>query len=253
MDRVRMPLDLGWVTPASAGQVADFIVDGAVRHRSVVLANWNLHAVYMYLNDPLFRQLYNEADMLVIDGWPVLKLLNWRRAQKFPVETRIGSTDWLEEILLRDSAIRVVAVGGTPESSRRAHEVVSERCEHLQWVAIDGYEGIDRLCSGDYDEALGRADLILVGLGMPRQERWILENRARWSSAVVANVGGCLDYLSGEQRLAPRWMGGMGIEWLFRLAHDPRRLWRRYLLEPIHLACLLVSWQRQGAPGKTRA
>ena len=71
---------------------------------------------------------------------------------------------------------------------------------------------------------------------MPRQEAWIARNLAALPDCVILNVGAAFDYEAGVQRAAPRWMGRVGLEWLYRLAHDPRRLFRRYCVEPWSLA-----------------
>ena len=69
-------------------------------------------------------------------------------------------------------------------------------------------------------------------MGMPRQEHWIFENSADVGAGAICNVGGLMDYIAGETPTPPRWMGRFGLEWLFRLASNPKRLWRRYLIEP---------------------
>jgi N-acetylglucosaminyldiphosphoundecaprenol N-acetyl-beta-D-mannosaminyltransferase len=78
------------------------------------------------------------------------------------------------------------------------------------------------------DEAV--PDVLWVGLGVPKQEHWMHEHRMRLRVPVMVSVGAAFDMLSGRRRQAPHWMGENGLEWLFRLMQEPRRLWRRYLL-----------------------
>ena len=78
-------------------------------------------------------------------------------------------------------------------------------------------------------------DVIFVGMGMPRQELWISRNRSAIRRGVIFSVGAAFDYEAGVQAAAPRWMGRIGLEWLFRLASQPRRLAHRYLIEPWRL------------------
>jgi N-acetylglucosaminyldiphosphoundecaprenol N-acetyl-beta-D-mannosaminyltransferase len=73
-------------------------------------------------------------------------------------------------------------------------------------------------------------DILLVGFGMPLQEKWIAENRAGLDASVIMTVGAAFDYLAGEVRRAPRWATTRGLEWLGRLLVEPHRLWRRYLI-----------------------
>lgn len=74
-------------------------------------------------------------------------------------------------------------------------------------------------------------DVLWVGLGCPKQERWIFEHRHRLKVAVTVGVGAAFNFYTGRVAQAPRWMREHGLEWLFRLGHEPRRLWRRYLIQ----------------------
>ena len=84
-------------------------------------------------------------------------------------------------------------------------------------------------------------DVLLVGMGMPRQELWVLENQLLINPCVVFTVGGAFDYEAGVQHAAPRWLGHMGGEWLYRLVRNPRRMYRRYCVEPWSLLGAAVS------------
>jgi N-acetylglucosaminyldiphosphoundecaprenol N-acetyl-beta-D-mannosaminyltransferase len=72
------------------------------------------------------------------------------------------------------------------------------------------------------------ADVVWVSLGMPKQERWMVEHRSRLNTPVLIGIGAAFDYHAGVKRQAPLWMQRNGLEWLFRLTTEPRRLWRRY-------------------------
>lgn len=234
------------VSPATAREIADVIIDYAGAAKSLWLANHNLHSSYLWSADPDFRDVYREADMYVIDGWPVLMLTRLAsRGNGFRINSahRVGSSDWLEELIARRTPLSVVAIGGTPQSSRKAAAVMKGSSPWIQWRAFDGYsfEKQDELQGGGtLEDALQPGSIVLVGMGMPLQEKWIASNLPLLEGMVVANVGGCIDYIGGEQSLAPRWMGRLGLEWSYRLARDPRRLAYRYLVEPIKFAALLV-------------
>jgi N-acetylglucosaminyldiphosphoundecaprenol N-acetyl-beta-D-mannosaminyltransferase len=74
------------------------------------------------------------------------------------------------------------------------------------------------------------ADILIVGMGMPKQEKWILENFDQLQPRLILNAGSCFDFIAGTKKRCPSWMGKVGLEWLFRLVLEPRRLWRRYLI-----------------------
>jgi len=91
-------------------------------------------------------------------------------------------------------------------------------------------------------------DLVLVGLGAPKQELWIHESAAALAPAVLLGVGASIDFLAGNARRAPGWMSAAGLEWLYRLAREPGRLWRRYLVrDPRFLGILLAQLVRARA------
>lgn len=230
----------------AANDIVELISSRTSATSPLILANLNLHALYEFQVDEVFRAFCTNADLVLIDGWPILKLAEFATKTRLSSELRVGSTDWLIRLLEQRPAITVVAIGGTATSSRGAAEFAAANSPETTWHAFDGYD-MDRQ-SGDasvtLDQALNEADLVLVGLGMPRQELWITDNVHRIDRAVVANVGGCLDYLSGEQDLAPRWLGGLGLEWVYRLAKSPRRLAARYLIEPFKLLLLLSKGTR---------
>jgi len=84
------------------------------------------------------------------------------------------------------------------------------------------------------------ADIVWVGLGAPKQERWMYEHRERLKVPVLAGVGAAFDFHTGRVAQAPAWMGEHGLEWLFRLSREPRRLWRRYLIHGSEFATLVL-------------
>jgi len=85
-------------------------------------------------------------------------------------------------------------------------------------------------------------DIVWVGLSTPKQERWMAEHVGRLVAPVLIGVGAAFDFLSGRKRQAPRWMQRAGLEWLFRLLSEPRRLWRRYLVNnPLFIILVLLQ------------
>lgn len=245
---LRLPFVDVNVNPLDVEEICQ-LVESEGSEQPRLIANQNLHSVYVYWTNDTFRELYAKATVTIIDGWPILALARLvSPGRKLGGDNRVGSTDWVLQLLEKSThPLRIVAVGGTQESSRGAARMVSDRYPVHTWIAYDGYEFARQGGEGDLSEPktllaeLESADVVLVGMGMPHQEQWILDNWAHLGTCVVANVGGCFDYFSGVQELAPRWMGAFGIEWLFRLYKSPTRLFRRYLVEPFMLIGLLAK------------
>jgi N-acetylglucosaminyldiphosphoundecaprenol N-acetyl-beta-D-mannosaminyltransferase len=238
---IDLPAGFGRVTPRSADEVVDWILSDKSEQPRIV-ANLNMHALSVARSSPEFRLYTERADLCLIDGMPILLLARMASRRWLPTSYRVGSTDWLQTLIDRNPDIQVVAVGGSPSAALKAANSIVRQADRLAWRSYDGFNFNQQ--SGpkaSLEEAVLGADLVLVGMGMPRQETELLRLVKLGSTAVFANVGGCLDYFAGEQALAPRWIGRIGLEWMYRLLHDPRRLSQRYLLEPFSLALALLS------------
>lgn len=205
-----------------------------------LLLNHNLHSAYLHLVDSNFAEAYAFADRTIIDGFPVLLLVNRYRAGRgessLSAGYRCGSNDWIARFGELPTGYRVALLGASPSSNRSAVDELATRFPHLVFCGWDGFEGLADLEAAGFLELSEFApDLVLVGLGMPKQEAFIAENWDRLPLALYATVGGAIDQISGEQKLAPRWLGKLRVEWLWRLVSDPRRLSHRYIVEPILL------------------
>jgi N-acetylglucosaminyldiphosphoundecaprenol N-acetyl-beta-D-mannosaminyltransferase len=131
---------------------------------------------------------------------------------------------------------RIFYLGSTDDVAAKGTEILRGRYPGLQFESHHGH--FDSRYDGDANRQVVarinrfRPHLLFVGMGMPRQERWIQDNRHTLEANIILPSGATLDYIAGAKRLAPRWMGALGLEWAFRLATEPRRLAHRYLVEP---------------------
>lgn len=228
------------VTPLTSVEVAEGIYKAVSSETPLRIANHNLHGVYLYHTDPAYRVYCDSADWLLVDGWPIWLAMKMQSTRNPGTETRIGSSDWLQRLIDLQEPLNICAVGGTAASAARAAEAINASYPHIRWQGFDGFNQAEKI-THDLVDALSMADIVLVGMGMPLQERWIMDNAQHLQSKVVANVGGCIDYFAGTQKHAPRWLGRIGLEWVYRFLADPRRLARRYFCEPFQLVPLLIT------------
>lgn len=207
-----------------------------------LLLNHNLHSVYLFQKDAAFRAFYARADRTVIDGAPVLALAK-RKARGLSSSHRIGSTDWIGALSQTSRPGRLLVFGSTEDSNRAAVANLRLQLESSGWFVdgLHGYTRSDRVISWLHQK---RPTLVIVGLGMPLQETFLDDHWEQLPDAVYATVGGAIDYVAGEVRLAPRWLGSLGLEWLWRLVHAPKRLAHRYLIEPLLLGWALATRER---------
>lgn len=199
---------------------------------------------------PEFREAYRHAGLSLVDGMPLL----WA-AKVFgtPLPQKLSGSDLLAPLCARAAfnGWRVFLLGGPPGAAEGAAERLRRQCA----VNIVGAAG-PRVDADGGDpgsrEALrlireARPDLVFVGFGSPKQELWLYRHREQLRPAVGVAVGAALEFASGRLRRAPRWMSEHGLEWLFRLSQEPRRLWRRYLVDDPRFLAILGRQLLRGA------
>jgi len=191
------------------------------------------HGVILARDDPSFAEILNSADIATPDGMPVVWAL---RSFGSTGQQRVyGPTLMLE--LCRSAAERghrVYLYGGHAD----VLPILEKRLrQQFPGLPIAGrYSPPFLALSRPEDEAIQEmirnadTDLIFVGLSTPKQERWMFEHRHAFPGVTMIGVGAAFDFHAGRMPQAPAWMQRRGLEWLFRLISEPRRLWRRYLL-----------------------
>ncbi len=204
--------------------------------QSTIIANHNLNSLQLVRDNAEMRAFFGMADLVELDSVP---MIFWARLIGHPARRfhRCTYLDWRDTFwrTALQEKWRVFYLGGLPGVAQRGADVIKARHPGVRIGVRHGYFDMDP--SGpDAAEVLAeieafRPDVVLVGMGMPRQEVWIARNAAHLKACAMFTVGAAFDYEAGVQRAAPRWLGQCGFEWLYRLMRDPRRLARRYLVE----------------------
>ncbi len=230
------------------------VVSNAIREKKQsIMGTHNLHSVYIFHHDSQFREYYEKASTIHIDGMALVYLA---RLLGFPLrrEHRVTYLDWIFP-LMEESASqnwRLFYLGGKPGVAEKAAQQLRGKYAGLQLETHHGFFNRDNSENQSMIETINsfRPDILMVGMGMPTQEHWILQNYAHLTPCVIMAPGACFDYLAGEIPVPPRWIGQIGFEWLFRLASEPKRLWKRYLLEPWYIVFLTLKELFHFSPGK---
>lgn len=210
-----------------------------------LIANHNLHSLYLMQKRPELGAFYDRADLIEVDSTP---LLAFSRAVGLHSRGfhRCTYLDWRDHFwsVANREGWRVLSVGGAPGVGDEAARRLKLRYPDVD-IAI--HHGFFDARPGSSENAAVRdritgfqPHILFVGMGMPRQELWIADNFERFPDCVILSVGAAFDYEAGVQSAAPRWMGRAGIEWAYRLLHDPKRLFFRYCVEPWTLLPLAV-------------
>ncbi len=215
-------------------EAAETLSEAARERKTRVVFTLNTQHIVIMNNNEAFRRAYQYADWIVPDGMPVV----WfGRLLGAALPERVPGSDLLPELcrLAEKKALRVYFLGGTAEVTPMAILNLKKMFPALQvagvatpWIDLE--EAEERF--DDLIESINasRPDIVFVGLGAPKQEIWTDRNRHRLETGLVCMVGGSFDFLAGTTVRAPRWMQREGLEWLWRLLSEPRRLWRRYLI-----------------------
>lgn len=196
----------------------------------VMIAFANAHSCNLAARDLAFRHALLSATYVLNDGIGVAIAAKLWGA---PFPENLNGSD-LSPRLLYLAARRgwsVFLLGGRPHVAERAATRLRADMPSLQ-IAGTAHGFHDPVDDGTVADSVARsgADLLLVGMGQPRQEQWLHENLRRTGARVGVAVGAFLDFSAGEVPRAPAWMNRHGVEWVWRLAHEPRRLARRYLV-----------------------
>lgn len=199
-----------------------------------IIAYQNLHGMHLsYLDADLNRLHKLDQTYVYIDGFPIYLIC---RLMGRPVRRnqRITGNDYVWDMLrlAERRNWRLYFLGSTEEIVAAASVTLRKRAPNLKFAAHHGFftatENSDVVAQ---IQAFG-PDLIITCMGMPRQEKWIADNADRVNPASICAMGAILEYISGFSRTPPRWLGRIGLEWLFRLVADPERFSYRYLVEP---------------------
>lgn len=233
------------VTKAEAIDLIERMIASGKPH---YLVTPNVDFLVQARRDIELRRILFEAHLVLCDGTPLV----W--ASRFlgnPLPERVAGAD-LVPLLIQVAArkkYRLFLLGATPGSAARAVSRLQQ--EHPGLVIAGHYSPpFHPLLEMDHEEITrrvqsARPDLLLVSFGCPKQEKWVAMHYRRLGVPVTAGVGATIDFLAGEVKRAPRWMQRSGTEWVFRLAQEPRRLFRRYFTDLwVFGASILPQWWR---------
>jgi exopolysaccharide biosynthesis WecB/TagA/CpsF family protein len=211
-------------------------------HRPRLVFAANGHAIAMAARDETFRFTFAQADIIHADGQAVV--FASRLLTPTPIPERSATTDFIHDAarMSQEIGLRFFLLGATEETNAKAAETLRETYPGLQIVGRHhGYFSEleeDALC----DEInLTQPDVIWVGLSVPREYEFSVRNRSHLKAGWIVTCGGCFNFVTGAYPRAPLWMQKVGLEWLYRLAREPRRLfWRYALTNPLALFYLLT-------------
>jgi N-acetylglucosaminyldiphosphoundecaprenol N-acetyl-beta-D-mannosaminyltransferase len=226
-----------------ADNIVRILKQAIATNDKILFLNHNCHSMYLYNRVAPFRHLYRSASYVYIDGVPIVWLA---RLAGIPIHSRQRFTllDGFDRILQEASGMgwRVFYLGGTREVNRAGIEALNASFRNL---SIRGHHGYFEKHGQESEAVIAHInsfapDVLFVGMGMPIQEMWLGENFAKLNARAVFTCGATLEYVTGHSYRPPAWTGPLGLYGVLRFLASPRRLWRRYLVEPLVLLAMIA-------------
>lgn len=237
------------IDPLTLEQALAYIFAGLAQDRRLLIAHANLTGLNLAYELGWLRAFYNRCDLVYCDGMGVLLGARWLGYQ---IPERYTLADWVWTLAERAAQqnASLFLLGNPPGVAERAGESLRRRCPSLR-IAGAQHGFFDQSPGSPENQAVidqinaARPDILLVGLGMPLQERWLMESWPALNVKVAITCGALFEYLSGDLRRGPRWMTQFYLEWLARLLISPRRYTRRYLRDLPRFACRIAKQKLQ--------
>jgi N-acetylglucosaminyldiphosphoundecaprenol N-acetyl-beta-D-mannosaminyltransferase len=242
--RRRVRVGRVWVDALTFDQALEAIAALVADGKGGAVFTPNVDHVVMVERDERFRGAYDEADLSLADGMPLL----WAaRLLGDPLPAKISGSDLVLPLIERAAreGWRVYLLGGGPGVGEKAAEKLVARFPGLVIAGTDA-PFLDMGAPAESRSGVvarvraAEPDLVLVAFGAPKQELFIREAAPLLRPAVLLGVGASIDFIAGTVRRAPRWMSENGLEWLYRLAREPRRMWKRYLVRDPEFALIVL-------------
>jgi exopolysaccharide biosynthesis WecB/TagA/CpsF family protein len=232
-----------------AQMIDDCVAARATHANPQLIFTSNGHSISLAATDAEFRRLLDAADMIHADGQPVVMASKLTRT---PIPERSATTDLIHDAAAaaRIHGLRFYLLGATEEINARASGILERTYPGLVIAGRrHGYfhRGEEAAICDEINRV--EADVIWVGLGVPFEQAFAVRNKGRLRAGWLVTAGGCFNFVAGDYKRAPRWMQQVGLEWLYRLWREPRRLFWRYAVTNPHAIYLMLTRSgRSGAP-----
>jgi N-acetylglucosaminyldiphosphoundecaprenol N-acetyl-beta-D-mannosaminyltransferase len=226
-------------------KASEIIIENALKKKSFGVSALAVHGLITSYNDKQIAGLIRTIDLVVPDGQPIRWVMN--SYYKVKMKDRVAGPILTLHVLNKASklGLRLYLYGSTADTLEKYTRFITNTYPGIRIVGIH----VDRFRESNSDEDnddikkinQSGAQIVLVGRGCPRQEKWVAQHQNKIHAAMMA-VGAAFDFHAGKLRHAPKWMQKSGLEWLFRLIQEPRRLFVRYLTTNSQFIYLFIKY-----------
>lgn len=198
--------------------------------------------------DSYFKKICENSELLLVDGHPLLWIA---KLYKKPFKEKICGSDLVPELceFASKRGYSVFFLGAAPGVAERATKKLKSQYKNLN---VAGYYSPKKGFEKDINELNkineilfnSKADMLFVGMGVPKQDIFIYENMMKYKIPMSFSIGGTIDFIAGEQKRAPKWISRIGFEWLYRFAQNPKKMFKRYLIDDLKIIKLYFKYRR---------
>ncbi len=224
------------LTASEAKDCVDKLIQTPGNHY-VVTPNTDI--VVKMNDDAKLKEICEKADLILTDGQIIVKL---SRKYGEPIKERVCMTDFVWDVfnLAIEKKYKVFLFGGKEDVLSKATKNVKARLPELNIVDSYsppfGFEKDERMLKEANDRIKNsNADILIVFLGCPKQEKFIAQNKDKYQIPISFTMGGCVDFLAGQVKRAPKWMQNVGLEWFYRFMQEPKRMFKRYFVDDLKI------------------
>ena len=206
----------------------------------------NVDVVMKIEDDPHLKKIVDEADMVLVDGKPLVWISGWHGK---PVKAKISGSDLVPLLCERakDKGYSIFIIGGKEGIAEKAKENLERDLPGINIVGtyapLFGFEK-DEVELSKINSMISEAhpDIVITCFGCPKQEKWIYENYQKYDAKVSICAGATVDFLAGNVNRAPRWMSEHGLEWFYRFLQEPKRMFKRYFIDDVKIIKLIRKY-----------
>lgn len=248
----RMPFMNTEIDNITMQEAIDYLMACMEKKEPLYVVTPNVDHIVQLEKNPSLQEAYRHSDLIVTDGTPLVWI---SRLYGQPIREKICGSDLaplLAQAMAREER-SVFLLGAMPGVGQRAADELVRRYPGLRIAGVyappKGFESDEaemaRILAMLNDSG---ADALFVGLGAPKQEIFMYQNREKHNIPVSLGIGATLDFLAGEVKRAPRWVNRIGFEWLYRITQDPKRLLKRYLVDDMYFLRLCLKYRPARRP-----
>lgn len=236
-----------YIDNVTMDEAIDYI-ERCIQHRKVgQVITPNVDQIVRMEWDDYFKEICENCELLLVDGHPLMWIA---KLYGKPFKEKICGSDLVP--VLCDLASRkgysVFFLGAAPGVAAKAAEIMQEQNPGLKIAGTysppmgfeNNTEELERINGILLDS---KSDMLFVGMGVPKQDIFIYENMNKYKIPVSFSVGGTIDFIAGKQKRAPKWVSGIGFEWLYRLIKNPKRMFKRYIIDDMKILKLIWKYR----------